>query len=233
MNYRAKSGHSDAYRIGMFGAVLSAIGILTSGPLAVLVVALVQPQPLWDGPELFVENFHRIQTLPFYFGFLLATGSIMMLVSIYLLSKKQATALVALIFMSIGGALAIFNYVTQTTFIPAIINAYTSEQGPVLAALSMSNPNSLPWALEMWGYGLMGLGTWLAAGFFGASRLEKLAKTLFVINGVVSVLGALVVSINLGGVFSTAGLVGYGIWNVLYLALAVTFYRVLLNRRLD
>ena len=226
-----ESRHSDAYRIGMLGAILSAIGILTSGPLAVLVVALVHPQPLWDGPDLFVENFHRIQTLPFYFGFLLATGSILMLVSVYLLSKKRATALIALIFMSIGAAFVIFNYVTQTTFIPAIVKAYTPELGPVLTTLSMSNPNSLPWALEMWGYGFMGLGTWLAAGFFGTSRLERIAKTLFIVNGVLSVFGALMASIDLGGVFSTAGLVGYGIWNVLYLALAITFYRVLQNKR--
>jgi len=226
-----ESGVPDAYRIGMLGAILSAIGILTSGPLAVLVVALVEPQPLWDGPDVFVDNFHRIQTLPFYFGFLLATGSIMMLVSIYLLSKKQATALIALIFMSIGAALVIFNYVTQTTFIPAVVDAYTSELGAVLTTLSMSNPNSLAWALEMWGYGLIGLGTLIAAGFFGTSRPERIAKTLFIVNGVLSVFGALMASIDLGGVFSTAGLVGYGIWNVVYLALAVTFYRVLRKRR--
>jgi len=226
-----KSRHRDVYRIGMLGAIFSAIGILTSGPLAVLVVALVHPQPLWNGPALFVENFHRIQTLPFYFGFLLAMGSILMLVSVYLLSKKRATALTALIFMSIGAAFVIFNYVTQTTFIPAVVNAYTSDLGPVVTTLSMSNPNSLPWALEMWGYGLIGLGTWLAAGFFGTSRLEIIAKALFILNGVLSVFGALMASIDLGGVFSTAGLVGYGIWNVLYLALAVTFYRVLQNRR--
>jgi hypothetical protein len=226
-----ESRHSDAYRIGMLGAVLSAIGILTSGPLAVLVVALVQPQPLWDGPGLFVDSFHRIQTLPFYFGFLLAMGSIMMLVSVYLLSKKRATALTALIFMSIGAAFVIFNYVTQTTFIPAVVKTYTAELGSVLTTLSMSNPSSLPWALEMWGYGLIGLGTWLAAGFFGTSRLEKIAQALFILNGIVSVFGAVIASIDLAGVFSIAGLIGYGVWNVLYLALAITFYRVLQKRR--
>lgn len=226
-----KSAHRDAYRIGILGAILSATGILTSGPLAVLVVALVRPQPLWNGPVLFVDNFHRIQTLPFYFGLLLATGSILMLVSIRLLAKRQATALAALIFMSIGAALVIFNYVTQTTFIPAIVTTYTPEIGPVLTTLSMSNPNSLSWALEMWGYGLMGLGTWFAAGFFGTTRLERIAKALFILNGVFSVFGASMASIDLGGVFSTAGMVGYGLWNVLYLALAITFYKVLQSRR--
>jgi hypothetical protein len=226
-----ESERPDIYRIGMCGAILSAIGILTSGPLAVLVAALVHPQPPWNGPATFVDNFHRIQTLPFYFGFLLLSGSILMLVSIYLLSKRRAAALAALIFMSIGAAFPILNYMAQITFIPAIVNNYEPEFGPIISILSMSNPIALTWAIEMWGYGLMGLGTWLAAGFFATSRLERAAKTLFVLNGIVSVLGALAVSIDLSGVFSIAGLVGYGAWNVLYFALAIVFYRVLQKRR--
>jgi hypothetical protein len=94
-----ESVRPGAYSIGTLGSILSAIGILTSGPLALLVVALVQPQPLWNGPTLFVDSFHRIQTLPFYFGYLLVTGSILMLVSVYLLSKQRAAALAALVFM--------------------------------------------------------------------------------------------------------------------------------------
>lgn len=226
-----KMADQDAYSIGSVGAILSAVGILTSGPLAVFLVALVKPQPLWENPELFVENFHRIQTLPFYFGILLVAGSILMLVSVYLLSKKQAAALAALIFMSIGAVFAFLNYVAQTTFIPAIVNNYAAELNPIIGIFSMSNPISLPWAIEMWAYGFMGLGTWIAAGFFGTSRLEKIAKTLFIANGVVSVCGALLISIDLGAVFSIAGLAGYGIWNVLYFTLAVVFYRVLQQRR--
>ena len=225
------SARAGAYRIGMLGAVLAAIGILTSGPLAIPVIALVQPQPLWESPELFVENFHRIQTLPFYFGYLLIGGSILILVSVYLLSQKRAAALAALIFMSIGGAFASLNYVTQTTFIPAIVNNYSSELNPIISILSMSNPIALSWAIEMWAYGFMGLGTWLAAGFFGASPLERTARILFIVNGVVGVLGALAVAIDLGGVFSIVGLIGYGAWNVLFLVLAVVFYRVLQKRR--
>jgi hypothetical protein len=85
----------------------------------------------------------------------------------------------------------------------------------------------------MWGYGFMGLGTWLAAGFFGTSGLERIAKTLFIVNGVISVLGAFAVSIDLSGVFSIAGLIGYGLWNMLFLALAVVFYRVIQARQIE
>ncbi|MDH3459013.1 MAG: hypothetical protein OER90_19405 [Gemmatimonadota bacterium] len=226
-----ESVNPGAYSIGTLGAILSAIGILTSGPLALPVVALVHPQPLWDSPELFVENFHRIQTVPFFFAYLLAAGGILMLVSVYLLSKERAASLAALIFMSIGAAFAFLNYVAQTTFIPAIVNNYTTEFNPIISIFSMSNPIALSWAIEMWGYGFMGLGTWLAAGFFGASPLERAARVLFILNGIVSVLGALATAIDLSGVFSIFGLVGYGAWNVLYLALAVVFYRVLQKRR--
>jgi hypothetical protein len=225
------SARAGAYKTGMLGAILAAIGILTSGPLAIPVIALVQPQPLWESPELFVENFHRIQTLPFYFGYSLIGGSILMLVSVYLLSEKRAAALAALILMSIGAAFASLNYVTQTTFIPAIVNSYASEYNPIISILSMSNPIALTWAIEMWAYGFMGLGTWLAAGFFGTSPLERTARVLFILNGVLSVLGAIAIAIDLSGVFSIFGLIGYGAWNVLFLVLAVVFYRVLQKRR--
>lgn len=226
-----ESVRPGAYSMGTVGAMLTAAGIIASGPLAIVVVALVQAQPLWDGPALYVDSFHRIQTLPFYFGFLLVVGSILMLVSVYLLSRRRAAALAALIFMSIGASFAIVNYVTQTTFIPALVNVYAPELDPVITLLSMANPGSLAWALEMWGYGFMGLGTWLAAGFFGTSRLERVAKTLFILNGAVSIFGALIASMDLAGVFTVAGLVGYGVWNLLYLALAVVFFRVLQTRR--
>ena len=216
-----------AYTIGLTGGVLTAIGIVTSGPLALLIVALVQAQPPWTGPAAFVENFHRIQALPFYFGFVLLGGSILMLVSIYSLARNRTAALAGLVFATAGATLVFFNYVTQTTFIPALVNDYTADLAPVLSAFSMSNPISITWALEMWGYASIGIGTWFAAAFFGATPLERIAKTLFMLNGIVSVLGAIVIAFDLGGMFSIAALVGYGLWNILYLALAVTFCLVL------
>lgn len=224
---------SGAYDIGILGAILSIAGILTSGPLAVIAVALVHAQPAWSNAALFVENFHWVQTLPFYFGFLLIGGSILMLVSICLLSTKRAAAVAGLVFMSIGAAFAFFNYVAQTTFIPAVVSNYTPEMAPLVSALSMSNPIAMTWAIEMWAYGFIGIGTWCAAGFFGTSNLERAGKTLFIVNGVISILGALAVSIDLSGVFSSAGLIGYAVWNVLYLALAFVFYKVLRQRQAE
>lgn len=222
---------SDAYSIGAVGGILTVIGILASGPLGLLAVVLVQPQPSWNGPALFIDSFHYVQTLPFYFGFPLVIGSILMLVSVCVLSGWRAKSLAALIFTSIGAAFAIANYLTQTTFIPAVVDNYNSDLDPLIAALSMSNPRSLAWAVEMWAYGFIGLGTWLAAGFFNGNRLELIAKWLFILNGVASVLGVVAIAFDLSGVFSVAGLVGYGVWNVLYGALAIVFCLVIRKRR--
>lgn len=225
------SSVASSYAVAKLGAILVIIGVLTSGPLAMLAVVLVQAQPPWVSPAVFVENFHRIQTLPFYFGLVLIGGSILMLVSVSLLSERRAPTVAGLVFATVGAVLASFNYLTQTTFIPAVVASYTPDLAPIISALSMSNPISLTWAVEMWAYGFIGLGTWCAAGFFDKGGLESAGKILFVMNGIVSVLGALAVSVNLSGVFSNAGLVGYVSWNLLYLALAVVFYRVIQRRQ--
>ena len=51
-------------------ALLIIIGILFSGPLGVLIVDAVAPQPSWEGAETFVENYSRVQSIPYAFGFL-------------------------------------------------------------------------------------------------------------------------------------------------------------------
>jgi hypothetical protein len=228
---QAHPGNESALRLGLLGAILTVVGTLLSGPFAVLLVAAIQPQPAWESPQVLVANYHRIQSLPFYFGILLMSGSLMMIGSVYLLAVDKGTPLLALLFTSIAAGLIFLNYLTQATFIPALAESYNPALDPVITALSMVNPHSIAWALEMWGYGFLGMGTWLAAGFFANQGIERAAKILFVLNGVLSVIGTLWTSFDLGWVLSTAGLVSYGAWNLLYVILAVVFYIALNKRR--
>jgi hypothetical protein len=46
-------------------------------------------------------------------------------------------------------------------FTPGLPVGYSRVADPMIAAVSMSNPTSIAWAIEMWGYGYQGLGTWL------------------------------------------------------------------------
>ena len=214
----------SAFHLGLLGAILAMAGTLLSGPLAVLLINAVQPQPAWESPQILVANYHRIQSLPFYFGILLLSGSLMMIGAVYLLARDKGTPLLALLFTSIAAGLISLNYLTQATLVPALVESYTPALDPVITALSMANPRSIAWALEMWGYGFLGMGTWLAAGFFGGGGIQRATRILMVLNGALSVLGTLWTSFDLGWVLSTAGLISYGAWNLLYIFLALLIY---------
>lgn len=217
--------------IGSVGALLTVVGTLLSGPLSVLLVSSVHPQPAWSGPEAYVQSYHPVQSLTFYFGLLLVAGSVLIIASIYLLADQKGRPLLALIFTSLASGLISLNYVIQLAFLPAIVRDYTPELDPLITMFSVVNPTSSFWALEMWGYGFLGIGTWLAASFFTGRGLEQVAKVLFVLNGVLSIAGALLTSWDLEWVLSTAGVVSYVGWNLLYLILGGVFFVVLRRRR--
>ena len=217
-------------KLGKWGAIIAFLGTLFSGPIAMGLVYLVQPQPEWKSVSVYVSNFHPVQTVPFYFGFLLLGGSITMMASIFLISKDKGKPLLGLIFTTIGCAMIFFNYFLQNTVVPALVWNYVPENGPILAFLTMSNPLSFSWAVEMWGYGFLGVGTWFAASFFSISKLEKTAKILYIVNGILSVAGALVTAYDLRWVLNIPGLISYGLWNILYVVLIIYFYKVLIQR---
>jgi len=217
------------YRIGIVGALMTAAGCILSGPVAILIVYLVQPQPAWVNPRIFAENYHWIQSLTFYFGLLLVAGGILMLTSIFLLDRKGRT-LLALVFAAMASCLILFNYFTQLTFLPTLAENYEPTNDVMISTLSMSNPVSLAWTLEMWGYGLLGLGTWLAADFFKGSRLENTTRVLFILNGVLSLAGALCTALFTGWVLTMPGLVAFGAWNLLYFGMAILVLLVLRAR---
>jgi len=126
-------------------------------------------------------------------------------------------------------ALIFFNYVNQTTFVPALVRNYRPEYDVLIGALTMANPLSLAWAIEMWGYAFLGLATALVAPVFGRTHLERVLAWLLVANGVVSVISALITAADLDWVLSTPGLVSFMVWNVLLIA--ITFLVVVASRR--
>lgn len=215
---------------GIASAIVTAVGILFSGPLAFLVVSATHPQPEWSGPAAFVSNYHPIQTVTFYFGFLLVIGSLMIMAYIHDRSRSLKS-LLSLVFTAIAAGLISFNYFTEAAFVPALVRNYTPDLDPVISVFAVTSPFALFWAVEMWGYGFLGLGTLFAVDYFAAGGLERWTRFLFTANGVVSVAGALYTAFHQEWVLSVAGLVSYALWNLLYLALAIAFLLVELRRR--
>ncbi|MFO7741975.1 MAG: hypothetical protein R6X31_06640 [Anaerolineae bacterium] len=225
-----RSKDYSKFRMGIVAAIATIVGTLFSGPLAYLAVSSIQPQPAWAGPQVYVDNYHPIQSVTFYFGFLLICGSLLMIAYVHAVSR-DVTSLLALVFTSIACGLISFNYFTEATFIPALVRNYTPALDPVVSTFAVTNPSSLFWSIEMWGYGFLGLGTLFASGFFCPGGVEGVTRVLFIVNGVISLAGALYTSLHLEWVLSTAGLVSYGVWNVLYLVIGAMFLAVMLQRR--
>lgn len=207
------------HRIGIYAASLLIAGIVLSGPFSMFVVSAVQMQPAWQDAQTLAANYHPIQTLPFFAGFLLVIGCSLLIAVLYQLSeeKDKAPALLAVICTAAFMSLIFFNYICQTTFIPALLVDYRPEYDAIITAFSFTNGGSMCWAIEMWGYALLGLATWLLAPVFQRDRVEKTTAWLMVINGVISIAGGFITAVNLSWVMTPVGIINYIAWNVLML----------------
>lgn len=212
-----------ACRFGIAGAWLTIAGIVVSGPVGLAVVSMVHRPSRWTGPEAFVRAFHPVQAIPFFGGFALILGCLMVMSAISSVANpSQRPRATASIIATAGFvALILFNYVCQTTLIPALVRADDPNLGPIISTFSLQNPRSIGWAIEMWGYACLGAATWFAAVVFDQTRVERAVARLMVANGVTSLVAAIITSARLEWVLSGAGLAAYVVWNVLMLALSI------------
>ncbi len=210
-------------RFGMYASAAIFLGVLLSGLVGVPLVSWLAPQPAWQNGQVFAEHFSFVQTLPYFAGFVMLTGFLLFHVTIYLLSdvEMKRFTLSALIFAVIYASLVFFNYIIQTTFVPQLVREYEQALDPFITMFSMTNPASLGWALEMWGYGHLGVASLFAIPFFAVrgGALDKTIALILGVNGAMSVLGALITAFNLPWVFSTLGLVNFVLWKILMLLL--------------
>jgi hypothetical protein len=221
-----------ACRTGIWAASSTLVGIMLSGPLALVALTKLHPQPAWQDAEVFARHFHMSQTLPYFVGFFLVGGYVVLMGSLHALAnedEKPRTAS-ALAFTSAFAALVFLNYIVQTTVVPTLAAHYNAENAAILAQVSMSNPTSLGWALEMWAWGLLGVATWLVSPIFSKGRLDRLAASLLVANGAASVASALCTAVRPAWVMTTAGLVSYSLWNVLVFAMSAVVLLALRER---
>ena len=223
---------SPEHRAVLRAAALLIAGVVLSGPLALLVVGLVHPQPAWVDAATFARAYHPVQLLPYAGGFALIGGFVLLLASLHTLAPPAARARTTAALVRTAGfaALIVLNYVLQTTFVPALVQPLGPADAPLVAAVTMANPGSLAWALEMWGYGVLGVATWLMAAVFTGRGVERVAAAAFVGNGVLSVAGALAMVAWRGWVLGPVGLAGFALWNLLVVGMAALAIAVIVRR---
>lgn len=215
------------------GALVALTGYITSGPVGFLIVRAVKPQPAWTSPGVFAQNYHVIQDMPFYFGFLLIGGMLMLVVGHYLNyngddPEKKFHLQVALGWTIAFFTLIAFNYISQTTFVRHLALNYKPEYDTAIATFSMTNPMSFCWANEIWGYGFLGVATWLMAGYY--SGRNNSIRVLLMTNGVVSVATVVFTIVEINWLMTSVGLSAYFIWNILMIVLMVLIYRDAVKR---
>lgn len=189
---------------------------------------LLAPQPVWVSPAVFVENYHPLQNLPYFLGFLLIGGMLMVVSGHYLNVSEDRPVLKLRLLMALGWTIAFvgliaFNYICQTTFVHNMAVHYKTEYDAAISAFSMSNPTSFCWANEMWGYALLGVATWMMAEYY-AGRNE-IIRWLLILNGVMSIAGVVWTIVDIFWVLTVGGLVAYFLWNVLMIVLMVLIWR--------
>ncbi|MFN8207527.1 MAG: hypothetical protein U0T82_08985 [Bacteroidales bacterium] len=208
-------------QFGRRAVILNMAGILLSGLLFPVLTQLICPQPSYTSLVQFAEAFHPLQTATFFSGFLLITGSLFTFVSLYFLagSGRKARALSALVVNLIFSGMVFLNYVLQISYVPYLAHYQPVEADILLPMLTMSNPGSLAWALEMYGWGGIGFSYLLAIPLLEPGGTGKVIRILFALNGGISILGALLTSLDMHWIFSPAGFASLILWNMLVLVI--------------
>lgn len=210
---------TSAHRMGVVGALGTLAGIALSGPIAVGIVSATRPQPPWSGADVFSAHYHPLQLLPYAGGLLLVVGLLVVVACAHALADEgsKANTSLGILFASVFATMIFGNYTIQSAFIPVLVREGGAGNAALIAALSMSNPRSLAWALEMWGWGFCGAATWCIAPVFASRWLRRVAFA----NAVVSIAGALLTSAAPGWVLTAAGIAAFLFWNALLCLLAL------------
>jgi len=218
------------YRLIAISAIIVIAGIILSGPPGVFLVTHLHPQPDWVDAATFIEHYHPIQLFPYFGGFILILGLTFFVASanqLAVLSSQKVPATLAIIFIAVFAVMIGINYTLQVAWLPVLVRM----KEPVLGMITMHNPQSVSWALEMFGYAFLGLSTWCISLVFWGSRTMNTIRYLLVANGVVSIASAIIATGNVAWLYDTWGITAYITWNLLIIVIMVMVYVEFRKRR--
>jgi glucan phosphoethanolaminetransferase (alkaline phosphatase superfamily) len=163
-----------------------------------------------------IARFVSLNMLSMTLGFLVASTFVVVMASVhYAYDEKKIFSQLGVAFAIVCAVLLSINYYLQLTVV----------RWNVLPMLAIENPYSVMWAIEVLGYGFMGLATLFAAAVFSPRKLEDSIRWLFVANGVLGIGGVIGYAlVNPMTLF--AGLV---IWDIVF-PLMTAFLAVLFKR---
>jgi hypothetical protein len=226
-----RSAKNSTINFGLNAVWMNLFGIIFSGLVFPVLTAILVPQPAWKDAALFIQSFHPLQTVTFFCGFFLVIGSLLTFIALYQMSDEslKTQALSALIVNTVFTAVVFLNYVIQTTYIPYLATNHPPESQYIIPVFTMANPGSFAWALEMYGWGGIGLSYLMMSRIF---REESTLRILFLLNGISSIASALVTSFNMNWLFSPAGFAALITWNLLVLIIDIYLIRYFRHQKI-
>jgi len=225
---------TQTIRFGRLAVYLNIFGVLFSGLVFPALSMIFSPQPAWRDAFLYADSYHPLQTATFFCGYFLVIGSLLTFITLYQLAEpeKKIWALSGLVINVVFTSIVFLNYIIQTTYVPYLAMNRPPELAAVLPVFTMANPGSFAWALEMYGWGGIGLSFVFMAFTFGKGRFEPVLRWLFVVNGICSVGSALMTSLDMNWLFTPAGLTALVVWNALVLVIDINllaYFKILKN----
>lgn len=202
------------------------VGAMLSGPVGTGLLMIFAPQPAWRDAATFIANYRPVQSIPFLLGFVLMFGSCLLTAASARLTKREADKALsnlALVAVAVYSALISLNYVIQSAYVPLLVRANQEFVG----YFTMTNPSSLCWGIEMFGYPFQGLAFWLVAPAFEGGKFSRAIRIFLAINLISSVVGAVVTCVDIAWAMTPFGLIMYVAWNLL---IAVLMVLMILNR---
>jgi len=200
----------------LFGSVIVTVG-------AAVLVAVSCPQPPWSSLPTFVAAYRPFQSFIFVPSPVLPLSFVVVLAGFHCGAKPEVKAwsASALAVGTVGAAILCINYLIQGVWVPSLVK----QGSDLVGALVSTNPGSLFWALELFGYGIMGLAMWLAAPLFPGPGIDRPIRWALVVNGAGSLLAALAAVFDPRWVLGPLGLAAGLFWNLLIIALAGLLFR--------
>jgi hypothetical protein len=201
------------------GGLAVAIGSVLSG-VGGFPFVLTDPQPAWSDAATYIAHFRAWHQVPFWFGFAFIAAWVVLNARLAALAPERlrTNATVGIITTAMFGAMIFTNYMLQTAFVPHAVQ----QNDVAVAYVTMANPGSLGWMLEMFGYAALGVASWVTAPIFpGAGPRRRWIVWLMALQGVTGLAGAVATALDPAWVLTTAGLIAYGGWNLAVVATGV------------
>jgi len=194
------------------------VGAMLSGPVSTGLLVIFAPQPAWWDAATFIASYRPAQAIPFLLGFVLMFGSCLLTAASARLVKRETHkvfASLALVAASVYSALIALNYVVQAAYVPMLVR----QNQEFVGYCTMTNPASLCWGVEMFGYLFQGLAFWLVAPAFEGEKLSRAVRFFLLINLILSVGGAVGACVDIAWALTPFGLGMFVIWNLVVAAL--------------